>query len=69
MNLDCKWGAYTPRERLDIMLGKNLTPFYFWCRCGWAAFALWTMSVPGTECYIPPHGWLILVALYYFYPA
>jgi hypothetical protein len=31
-----------------------------------AAFALWTMSMPGTECYIAPHYWLCGVAMWLF---
>ncbi len=62
-------GDYDFQHRLEVMLGKDLCPTHFVCRCLWAAFALWTMSVPGTECFIPLHGWILFVGLYYFFPA
>ena len=63
-----KLGQYTVGERTEILMGKNVTPFMWGCRCCWAIFALWTMSVPGTEAYISPVQWLIFVGVYYYYP-
>jgi hypothetical protein len=33
--------------------------------CLWA-FMLWTMSIPGTECYISPQIWSLIVLTYWF---
>ena len=30
------------------------------------SFMAWTMSIPGTECYIAPQYWSIAVLLYWF---
>lgn len=29
-------------------------------------FAVWTMSIPGTECYIAPGYWVFFVFAYWF---
>jgi hypothetical protein len=29
-------------------------------------FMAWTMSIPGTECYISPLHWSILIFIYWF---
>jgi len=30
------------------------------------SFMFWTMSIPGTECYIAPHYWAIAVLWYWY---
>lgn len=66
---DFKLGHLTFGERTDILFGKNVCPFYWFCRLCWLAFALWTMSVPGTDAHVTPAIWLMLVAIYYYYPS
>jgi hypothetical protein len=65
---DMKLGRLTFGERTEILLGKGVTPAYWLCRMGWGLFAVWTMSMVGTEAHIPLHMWLIATALYYYYP-
>lgn len=65
---DYKLGHLTIGERTMLMLGRDAGPFVWFCRCCWAAFALWTMSLAGTEAHIAPVIWLIALLIYYYYP-
>lgn len=40
--------------------------FLTFLRIAIGSFALWTMSIPGTECYIAPHIWAGIALLYWY---
>lgn len=40
--------------------------FTWFIRIAIGSFALWTMSIPGTECYIAPPIWAGIVLWYWY---
>jgi len=64
--LDYKYNGRTIQQRLDAMSGENDDWFFFCVRYSTLAFAIYTMSMPGTEVYIAPHYWLIGFIFWYW---
>lgn len=64
--LDYKYDGHSVRHRFRELLGLNSGPIEWCVRLAVIAFAVRTMLDPSESIYIPPLGWLALVAYLYF---
>jgi|688.fasta_scaffold645910_2 hypothetical protein len=66
---DYKYGRFTVRERWEQMWGYHDTPFFTFLRICVMAFAAYTMSYPEASFHIAPGWWVLIYALWYWYPS